>query len=157
MEIQQIQISLLKFDDNNFRQHNFQNIQMIKNSIKNYGQYKPLIVDKDSFVVLVGNGRLQALKQLGYITCKCILIQKSQQIAILDNRLNELSYWNDIELQDWLINTKGLQWWGIDSFLSQELMKRKKKTKVEKKSKKDSNKHICPCCGQQLKKVFDIT
>ena len=133
---------------------------MIKNSIRNYGQYKPLIVDKQSMVVLVGNGRLQALKELGFTFCKCILIDSNEQITIIDNRLNELSEWNDKDLQSWLIDTKGLQWWGIDSSLNEQLIKkqkRKHKNKQKKEVQKEQIKHICPCCGGRLKKRFEIS
>lgn len=133
---------------------------MIKNSIKSYGQYKPLIVDKNTMVVVVGNGRLQALKELGYETCKCILIESNEQIPIIDNRLNELSEWNDKELQSWLIDTKGLQWWGIDTLLNEQLLKkqkRKNKKKQKKEVQKETFNKICPCCGGVLKKRFEIS
>lgn len=154
MKLEKIQIDRLKEDPNNLREHSVENIEMIKNSIKEYGQYKPLIVDKSTMIVKAGNGRLRAMKELGYTECNCILMDASDSLAVIDNRLNELSEWNDDELNKWLKNEKGLDWFGIDIDLSNELLKLKDDT--EKKEKKQTNNQpkikLCPCCGKPLKK-----
>lgn len=153
MNIQEIDIELLCFDQNNLREHSDENIQMIKNSIKEHGQYKPLIVDKETMVVKAGNGRLHAMKQLGYQFVWCVLMEAGQDLAVMDNRLNELSEWNsDKQISQWLLDQKGLQWWGIDEQLNKQLTKKSKK-KQNKNNLTSSNKEkLCPCCGNPLKK-----
>lgn len=154
MEIIKIQIQKLIEDPNNLRQHSVQNIEMIKNSIREYGQYKPLIVDKKSMVVKAGNGRLQAMKQLGFKDCYVVLMDASDSLAVIDNRLNEMSEWNDPDLNKWLKQQKGLDWFGIDVDLSKELLKLKESTEKKEKTKTNiQNKvKLCPCCGKTLKK-----
>lgn len=158
MELQKVSIELLKEDPNNLREHSVENIEMIKNSIKEYGQYKPLIVDKSSMIVKAGNGRLRAMKELGYKECYCILMDASDSLAVIDNRLNELSEWNDDELNKWLKNEKGLDWFGIDIDLSNELLKIRDNTEKKEKiqTNNQTNVKLCPCCGKPLKKKDKI-
>ena len=151
-------IADLKLDKNNLREHDEENVTMIKMSIVTFGQYKPLIVDKDTMVVKIGNGRLQAMQELKWTACDCILMdfKDKQGMDVIDNRLNEMSEWHDKEVNEWLLNEKGIDWWGIDSDLSKDLMKIK--NKEEKKAKKPESTSatvkvkFCPCCSKPLKK-----
>lgn len=157
MEVKKIKVSSLKEDPKNLREHSLTNIEMIKNSIKTHGQYKPLIVDKQTMIVKAGNGRLRALKQLGYEQCYVVLTNATDSLAVIDNRLNELSEWNDNQINNWLVNEKSNDWWGIDVDLSKQLEKLTKK-KTNKKNDIEKKKYLCPCCGNQLKKKigFDL-
>ena len=65
MNIQKINIDLLKTDLNNVKYHNKKNIESIKKSLVEFNQYKPLVVNKD-YQILVGKGTYLAMKQLGY-------------------------------------------------------------------------------------------
>lgn len=155
IEIVKMKVKDLQFDPDNLRHHGNENIEMIKKSLTSYQQYKPLIVDKKSNVVKIGNGRLRAMKELGWEECWCVLIDFSDHkgMEILDNRLNELSKWKDLDLNDWLLNYKGLDWWGVDSHTAVELQKSEKRKKQEKQTEKHEHEaRLCPCCGHQLKK-----
>ena len=152
IQIKEIDIDLLIEDPQNLRQHNDQQIQIIKESIKEHGQYKPLIVDKKTMIVKAGNGRLKAMRQLGFQFVYCVLIQTSDDLAVIDNRLNEKSQWNDKNINSWLLQEKGIDWWGIDFDLSKQLIKLSKpkiKKQVKQKQKKE---YYCPCCGKVLTK-----
>lgn len=163
MEIVDFNVDELISDPGNLRQHGAENLNMIKKSLQEFGQYKPLVVDKDSLVVLIGNGRLAAMKELKWKTCKCVFIDKKQYkgIDVLDNRLNELSAWKDDEIDSWLMNEKGVDWWGVDiekslSLLNKAKREAKKLGKEEEKTpqpKKKSTSQLCPCCGKPLKKI----
>lgn len=158
MEIVKIPTSELKLDPNNLRAHGPEGISMIKKSLEMNTQYRPLIVDKNNLVVLAGNGRLQAMRELGWNEADCILVDSSEHegLEVIDNRLNELSAWKDEKLNDWLIQDKGLDWWGVDSQKSLDLLKIEKKKKKNKQEncekKKEKKMPLCPCCGKPLKR-----
>ena len=160
-----VRIEDLKLDPENVRQHGTENIDMIKKSLLENGQFKLLIVDEKSMIVKIGNGRLQAMRELGWTECWCLLVDfsKHEGMEVLDNRLNELSYWTDKSLDDWLLNDKGLDWWGVDKKKNAALSR---KSKAERKENGDSYRTegqggtiktekalLCPCCGKPLHKV----
>ena len=166
MEMEKIGIDRLREDPLNLRHHGNENIEMIKSSLKESGQYKPLIVDRDTMTVRIGNGRLRAMRELGWLECWCVLLDFSSHegMEVLDNRLNELSEWKDDSLDDWLLNDKGIDWWGVDSMKSVELFESKRKADRPAPEKKDSPKAsgkkaspVCPCCGKPLRKVVPVT
>lgn len=156
MEIVKIPLSDLKLDPNNLRSHAPEGISMIKRSLETNSQYKPLIVDEKSFTVLAGNGRLQAMRELGWKEADCIFIdsEKHEGLEVIDNRLNELSAWKDDKIDDWLLQNKGADWWGIDVKKSLDLLKldKKKNKSTDEKPKKEKKIPVCPCCGKPLKR-----
>jgi len=164
MELVKKKTSELKFDSENLRHHGVENIEMIKHSLVEFKQYKPLIVDRNTNIVKIGNGRLQAMRELGWKECYCILVdfKEHEGMEILDNRLNELSYWNDENLDDWILNDKGVDWWGCDLQKSLELLDKEKKKRKEnsppKKAREKQEKKIpvCPCCGKPIHKVQTV-
>ena len=95
MKIQKIKISKLKTNLNSVKHHNRKNIEAIKNNIKIFNQYSPLVVNKDNFEILKGVGTYLAMKQLNMQQCFVYFVdleQKQQnQLIVLDNRTSELS------------------------------------------------------------------
>lgn len=73
MEITKISIDKLIPYDNNIKLHPIEQIEQIKNSIKEFGNNDPIAVD-ENYVVIEGHGRLQALKELGYTEAECIVL-----------------------------------------------------------------------------------
>ena len=87
----------------NTRKHDVRNISVIKDSLLRYGQYQPIIVNKKN-IVLAGNGRLQAIKELGWNKVQVIIIDKDnlteKAISIIDNRSSELATWDLTKLTE---------------------------------------------------------
>lgn len=85
----------------NAKKHPKKQIEQVAASIKEFGMNQPIVVDKDG-VIIVGHGRFEALKHLGWEVkdeyIKVIDIPKSKANAyrLADNKLNE-SDW-DMEL-----------------------------------------------------------
>ena len=169
MEIQKIQLSRLHEDPLNLRQHGKENIEMLKKSLRDYHQYRPLIVDKNTMAVKIGNGRFMAMKALGWTEADCILVdfESHEGMEVIDNRLNELSEWNDADIDEWLMNEKGVDWWGCDLKKSLELLEKAKKEEQTQLSeegekpkkprqKREKKEHLCPCCGKPLHRVKPI-
>ena len=160
LNIEKVKLSELKLDLNNLRGHGQSQIDLIVRSLTIFGQFKPIIVDKNTMEVKIGNGRLMAMRKMGWNQCDCILIdwQDKKGLEVIDNRLNELSSWSDKDLNKWFKN-KGADWWGIDDqiaprvekIIKKEQNKKQKKQKVVQQNKETIEK-VCPCCGKPLVK-----
>lgn len=103
-----IGINLLSADPKNARAHDKTNIDAIKNSLRKFGQQKPIVVGENNEII-AGNGTWEAAKELGW---KQISIVRSRltgddrtAYAIADNRTAELAEWDDVNLAESL---KGL-------------------------------------------------
>lgn len=96
-----IDVSDLSEDPANVRLHNDRNIIAIMESLKTFGQQKPIVVDTNN-VVRAGNGTLEAAKRLGWKQLDCCVsgLTGSEMIAysIADNRTAELAEWDMAQL-----------------------------------------------------------
>jgi len=98
MEIQEINIDEIIPYKNNPREIPMESVQKVMNSIKEFGNNQPIVVDADN-VIVVGHTRWKALKQLG--KSKAFVIKrnfsKNDAIAyrIMDNRSGEESKWEN--------------------------------------------------------------
>jgi len=106
MDIKNVQISALVPDDKNARKHNEKNIEQVMRSLKEFGQHAPLVVQKSTNKVLVGNGRLEAMKRLGWKTADVYFVVDDDETAIrralADNRTGELAEWDEDILKELL-------------------------------------------------------
>ena len=73
-------------------------VDTVAKSIEKYGFRNPLIIDADN-VVWCGNTRLKASKKLGLEEVPCIVVtdldeQKMTELALLDNKTNEIAEWD---------------------------------------------------------------
>lgn len=95
-----VPITELVLDPENAREHSASSVKSIADSYAEHGQRKPLVVHKDSKVVLAGNGQLMAAKQLGWTHVAAIHVddteEQARRYALRDNRTAELSRW-DVE------------------------------------------------------------
>lgn len=97
MKITKMKINKLKPDNENARTHADKNIEAIKKSLDNFGQQKPIVIDKNNMVV-AGNGTLEAAKYLGWeeidVVSTSLTGNELRAFAIADNRTGELSDWD---------------------------------------------------------------
>lgn len=86
MEIVKVKISELKEYKNNAKLHPREQIEQIKNSIKEFGFNDPIAIDQNN-TIIEGHGRLYAVKELGYEEIECIrlshLTEEQQKAYIL--------------------------------------------------------------------------
>ena len=98
MNTQATQVHELASDPANVRTHDDRNIEAIANSLKRFGQQKPIVVDS-SGVVRAGNGTLEAAKRLGWETIQTVTTDlegsEATAYAIADNRTAELADWSE--------------------------------------------------------------
>jgi len=97
MKIEEVDINTIKPYKNNPREIPIEAVEKVKQSIKEFGNNQPIVVDKDN-VIVVGHTRWRALKNLG--KTKAFIVKKdfnkSEAIAyrIMDNRSGENSKWD---------------------------------------------------------------
>ena len=95
-------IATLKSDPANVRAHGEQDVNLLSASLARFGQQKPIVIDSAG-VVIAGNGTLEAARRLGW---KKVAVVRSDLAgvdrvgyAIADNRLAELSRWDQPALK----------------------------------------------------------
>lgn len=99
LKIEQVPIEKLTFDPSNARKHSDANIAAIAESLKQFGQRKPIVVTDDG-VIVAGNGTVEAARLLGLTDVDVVRVPKSwtadqvKAFALADNRSAELAEWN---------------------------------------------------------------
>ena len=98
MKIEEIDIDLIKPYKNNPREIPMESVQKVMNSIREFGNNQPIVVDNDN-VIVVGHTRRKALKQLGkakaYVVKKEFPKGQAMAYRIMDNRSGEESKWSN--------------------------------------------------------------
>ena len=99
MNVETVAIDSLKLDPKNARKHSKKNLDAIANSLKQFGQRKPIVVHNG--VVIAGNGTLEAARSLGWSQIAIVRTPEdwdadtAKAFALADNRSAELAEWND--------------------------------------------------------------
>ena len=96
---ERIDINILKPYENNARTHSPDQLEMIGNSIREFGFINPVIIDEND-MILVGHGRVMAAKQIGVTEVpfrRVTNLSEDQKKAyiIADNKLSDLAGWDD--------------------------------------------------------------
>ena len=96
MERKKIAVSELKDHPKNPNLHPKEQIEDIAKSIKEYGQYYPIIVDETN-TILAGHGKRKALELLGEKMADCIVmsgLSEKQKLKLLlsDNKIQQFSF-----------------------------------------------------------------
>ena len=93
-------------------------IAAIRESLEQHGQYRPIVVRRQTNEVLAGNHTLSAAKQLGwteiavtYVTCDA---EQAKRIVLADNRTNDLASYEPQALADLLTELPDLAGTGYD-------------------------------------------
>ena len=99
LKIEQVPIEKLTFDPSNARKHSDANLAAIAESLKQFGQRKPIVVTADG-VIVAGNGTVEAARLLGLTDVDVVRVPKDwdsdrvKAFALADNRTAELAEWN---------------------------------------------------------------
>lgn len=103
MEIKQVPITDLKPFESNPRTIPDSAVASVADSIKEFGWQQPIVVD-DNNVVIAGHTRLKAAEKLGLTevpikVASDLTFEQIRQFRILDNKLGELTSWDEDVLQ----------------------------------------------------------
>jgi ParB-like chromosome segregation protein Spo0J len=98
MAVEVIAVADLHIDPGNVRRHPARSITDIKASLARFGQQKPVVIDANN-VVRAGNGTLEAARELGWPTLRCVRTGLSGTDAtaysIADNKVALSAEWDD--------------------------------------------------------------
>ena len=105
MKTETVPIESISQDPANARSHGERNLEAIRDSLRAFGQQKPIVVD-DRGIVIAGNGTLEAAKRLGWTEIAIVRTElapgQATAFGIADNRTGELAEWNDEVLRSLL-------------------------------------------------------
>jgi hypothetical protein len=94
-----VPLTELNEDPENSRLHGEENLEAIAQSLEEFGQDQPLVVQADGMIVRKGNGRLKAARRLGWTHLACLIVAEPRLRAvargIADNRAGELARWSE--------------------------------------------------------------
>src|SRR5262245_4300232 len=97
--INHVPIDALHLDPSNARLHPEENLDAIVASLKRFGQAEPLVVQAGTNRVIAGNGRLVAMRKLGWTECDIVDLDvddlKATALGIALNRTAELAEWDE--------------------------------------------------------------
>lgn len=92
-------LSELKLDPHNSRTHSPKQVRQIARSIETFGFVVPVLIDAQQRLI-AGHGRIVAARRLGWSEVPTICLEhlseaQAKAFAIADNRLTEISVWDD--------------------------------------------------------------
>ena len=75
------------------------NIELLKESLLAHGQYKPIVAQKNTNVILAGNHIWRAVKELGWSNIDVVFVdvddERAKKIVLADNRISELGSYDE--------------------------------------------------------------
>ncbi len=102
MKITRLSLDQLHCDPANAREHGPINMEAIRASLQRFGQAEPLVVQSDTRRVIGGNGRLAAMRDLGWDDCEVVELElddlQATALGIALNRTAELASWDSTTL-----------------------------------------------------------
>lgn len=120
-DLQKLEVSVheLQLHPRNVRQGD---VGAIAESLKQNGQYRPIVVQKSTGYVLAGNHTLKAAKALGWETVAATFVDVDDdaalRILLVDNHTNDLAHYDETELSELLKelteSERGLEGTGYD-------------------------------------------
>lgn len=146
-------INVFVLDPMNARMHPERNLEAVRESLRQYGQKKPIVVRRQTMVVVAGNGTLEAARSLGWTKLAAVVQDMTDVEAagygIADNRTAELACWNEVNVRiiDKMLQESGSPTigWSVDELTALRLKDfiEPPKTIVSDKT----NNCVCPKCG----------
>jgi ParB-like chromosome segregation protein Spo0J len=91
-------IAELRTDPHNARKHDERNLKSIAASLRQFGQVKPIVVNRKTRIIEAGNGTYEAARQLGWTHLAVVYVAHDAKAArgfsLADNRTAELADWD---------------------------------------------------------------
>jgi len=98
LAIRRVTLASLFTDPANARAHPERNLEAIRASLARFGQAEPLVVQRSTGRIIGGNGRLAAMKSLGWAECDIVELDlddtQATALGIALNRTGELAEWD---------------------------------------------------------------
>ena len=140
--MEKIEISKIYPPRVQLKKHSKSQLEELSKSIKEFGQYRPLLIQKSSMRIICGYGIYLALKKLKYKEVNACLLDVSDDeadnIRFTDNYSNESSRWNEdklqyifMELSDDLIDISGFNDTEVENIFNDNLELSERGDKLE--------------------------
>lgn len=132
-------------------------VEVVKNSIKEFGFRNPILIDKNN-VIVAGHTRKLAAVELGMEEVPCIVIsdlspEKIKGLRLADNKTSEFASW-DMELLEKELSELTAFDFDISNFGFDDVFEHEQQTTTyenkeltEEEFAEESYKHECPRCG----------
>lgn len=152
-EVQEVARSVLVPYARNAKIHSDEQVQMIANSIREFGFISPCLIDRD-YNIIAGHGRVMAAEFLGLETVPCVFVEgltedQRRAYILTDNRLTELGGWDyelrDMELENIDIDMTAFGFEETPEFDIDGLF-----APAEEKPPKEEKTITCPYCGERF-------
>lgn len=99
MNVHTVRLDDLVDDPRNPRTHDETNLAAIRASLREHGQVEPIVVQKSSRMIIAGNGRVSAMRALGWETANAVVLDvndhEARALSIKLNRTAELAGWDE--------------------------------------------------------------
>ena len=94
MKTIKMKLSDLKAPEKNTRKHPQKQIEEMKRSLDNFGQFRPIIVDENN-VIYSGNGLVQAMREMGFVEADVLQYtnlteNQKKKLMLADNQIASL-------------------------------------------------------------------
>lgn len=130
LDAYRVSLDSLKLDPKNSRVHPAENLEDIKASLTAFGQDQLIVFRQDTHEIIKGNGRWQAMKDLGWTEAAAIGVDddatKATARSIADNHSSDSSNFDEnalaLQLKD-LLGTEWEKYTGFDQDEVDDLLK----------------------------------
>lgn len=138
-------------------------VTAIAESLKVNGQFRPIIVRKETREILGGNHTFQAAKRLGWETIKVTFVEnitdvQAKKIVLADNRTTDLATYNMPDLTSLLETLEDPSGTGFTDYDVTALLRQLEKDQAKPETSKEEDEfpafneeeeyaHQCPKCG----------
>ena len=130
-----VAIDSLHFDPANARKHGKKNKDVVRSSLKEFGQVEALVVEKGSGKVIGGNCRLEELRVLGQKEVWVAEVDvhgiDAVRLGLVLNRSAELAEWDVDVLSNLLIDLPNIENIGFDDDILKDLDKKEDEIGVD--------------------------
>lgn len=110
MYVRRVPLTDLHEDAGNCREHPPRSIEVLRGMLLQFGQIEPLVVQKGTGKIIGGNGRIQAMRELGWQHCDVVEVDlndvQASALSIGLNRSTEHSSFNLASLTQSVIALK---------------------------------------------------
>jgi ParB-like chromosome segregation protein Spo0J len=153
MKVERVKIADLSTDSANARKHGERNLKAIVDSLRAFGQQKPIVVDKRG-IVIAGNGTLQAAQGIGWTEIDIVRTDlegpEATAFGIADNRTSELAEWDDEVLHS-LLDSLDEDLRNVLEFADSEIEAMAPSLSIDTEEDQDNQQENlkCPNCGHE--------
>lgn len=125
IKLEAVPLADLKHPERNVRIHGDVQIRELQRSLERFGQTRPAVIDEGN-VILVGNGMVTAMRNLGWPTVACLRrtdLNETDKLKLMlaDNRIYALGHDDRVVIQSLLTELEDMDVPGYDASVLEAL------------------------------------